>query len=99
MTNWGTDDLTQFLEAVYRNQQVNRNRLAQPYSVVQRINDCFMVSGKTLVNPNPIMTGPLFLRSQYAYKTAAGMALAGQIVEAFPMMRSCLEYAGYALAI
>jgi hypothetical protein len=99
MTNWGTDDLTQFLEAVYHNQQVNRTRLAEPYSVVQRINDCFMVAGKTLVNPNPIMTGPLFLRSQYAYKTAAGMALAGQIVEAFPMMRSCLEYAGYALAM
>jgi hypothetical protein len=43
------------------------------------------------------MTGTLFHRSQYAYKTAVGMALAGQVVEAFVMMRSCLEYAGYAL--
>jgi hypothetical protein len=43
--------------------------------------------------------GPLFLRSQYAYKTAAGMTLAGQVAESFVMMRSCLEYAGYAIAI
>jgi len=41
----------------------------------------------------------MLLRCQYAYKAAAGMALSGQVVEAFVMMRSCLEYAGYALAI
>jgi hypothetical protein len=41
----------------------------------------------------------MLLRSQYAYKAAAGMALAGQVVEAFVMKRSCLEYAGYALTI
>ena len=41
----------------------------------------------------------MFLRSQYAYKTAAGMTLAGQFAELFVMMRSCLEYAGYALLI
>jgi hypothetical protein len=41
----------------------------------------------------------LFLRCQYAYKTAAGLSLAGQVSETFVMMRSCLEYAGYALAI
>jgi hypothetical protein len=58
-----------------------------------------VLGGKNLVNPKPVMTGPLFLRSQYAYKTAAGMALAGQIVEAFVMLRSCLEYSGYAIAI
>jgi hypothetical protein len=45
------------------------------------------------------MAAILFLRCQYAYKAAAGMALSGQAVEAFVMMRSCLEYAGYALAI
>ena len=45
------------------------------------------------------MTGVVLLRSQYAYKAAAGMALAGQVAEAFVIMRSCLEYAGYALRI
>jgi hypothetical protein len=41
------------------------------------------------------MAGVLFLRCQYTYKAAAGMALSGQVVETFVMMRSCLEYAGY----
>ena len=41
----------------------------------------------------------MFHRSQYAYKTAVGMTLAGQVVELFVIGRSCLEYAGYALAI
>jgi len=41
----------------------------------------------------------MFLRSHYAYKAAVGMTLAGQFPESFVMMRSCLEYAGYALLI
>jgi hypothetical protein len=99
MSNWGADDLTQFLERVYQNQQGNRERLPESYRLMQRVNDCFVAAGENLVNPKPVLTGVLFLRSQYAYKAAAGMALAGQIVEAFAMMRLCLEYAGYALAI
>jgi hypothetical protein len=56
----------------------------------------FSIAEKNLVNPKPL-TRTLFLRSQYACKTTIGMALAEQVVEAFVMMRSCLEYAGYAL--
>jgi hypothetical protein len=63
------------------------------------VNECLSVVGKNLVKPEPVMTGVLLLRCQYAYKAAAGMALAGQVVETFVMQRSCLEYAGYALAI
>jgi hypothetical protein len=99
MTNWGADDLTRFLETVHQNQQGNRGRLAEPYSLIQRVNDCFVIAGKNLVDPKPLLAGLLFLRSQYAYKAAAGMVLAGQVVEAFAMMRLCLEYAGYALTI
>ena len=99
MTNWGTDDLTRFLETVHHNQQGNRERLAEPYRLIQRVNECFVIIGKNLVDPKPLLAGLLFLRSQYAYKAAAGMALAGQVVEAFAMMRLCLEYAGYAITI
>ena len=45
------------------------------------------------------MTGNLLLRCQYAFKTAAGLALAGQVPEAFVMQRSVLEHAGYCLTI
>jgi hypothetical protein len=63
------------------------------------VDSCLSTAGKNLVNPKPVLAGFMLLRCQYAYKTAAGMALSGQVVEPFVMMRSCLEYAGYALAI
>ena len=93
------DDLTLFLQAVHRNQQGNRETFAEPYRLMQRVNECFVTAQQALVDPKPILSGVLCLRSQYAYKAAAGMALAGQVVEAFAMMRLCLEHAGYALAI
>jgi hypothetical protein len=99
MTDWGADDLTQFLERVHLNQQGNREKFSAQYDLIRRVNDCLSDAGKNLVNPKPALIGVLFLRSQYAYKTAAGMALSGQAVETFVMMRSCLEYAGYALAM
>ena len=95
----GADDLTQFLKAVHHHQQRNRERFAEPYRLMQRVNDCFVTAQQALVDPKPVLSGVLCLRSQYAYKAAAGMALAGQEGEAFAMMRLCLEHAGYALAI
>jgi|GEM_PF-2318902 len=97
MSVWGADDLTRFLQMVNSNQMASVTKYSEPYGLMRRVNDCFSTGGEHLINPNPVATGMLFLRSQYAYKTTAGMALAGQVVEAFVMMRSCLEYAGYAL--
>lgn len=93
------DDLIAFLEMAHSNQKANVATFAKPYSLISRINDCFSVAGKHLINPQSMMAGILFLRCQYAYKTAAGLTLSGQIVETFVMMRSCLEYAGYALLV
>ncbi|HUN56985.1 MAG TPA: hypothetical protein VMU41_02635 [Candidatus Binataceae bacterium] len=99
MADWGGDNLTQFLNRVYANQKGNRANFAGPYSIIQTIDDCFVRAGKNLVNPKPFMAAILLLRAQYAFKAAAGMALAGQVVETFTMMRSVLEYAGYAFII
>jgi hypothetical protein len=94
MANWGTDYLTQFLERVYDNQRGNHQKFAGPYVII------VMLPSAGIILETPMApTGVLFLRSQYAYKTAAGMTLAGQATETFVMLRSCLEYAGYALAM
>lgn len=100
MADWGNDNLSEFLEVAHGNQPLNRIRFPDEYSLLARVNACFVAAvGPALVDPKPMMVGVLFLRSQYAYKTAAGHALGGQPVEAFVMMRSCLEYAGYAAAM
>ena len=96
-----TDDksLDRFLEVVRNNQHGNRVRFSDEYRLIQRVDYSFVTAGKHLSHQKPMHVGPMFLRSQYAYKTAAGMTLAGQVAESFVMMRSCLEYAGYGLAI
>ncbi len=99
MSAWGDDDLSQFFDMVHENQKGNRVNFASAYEVILKINDCLSLAGKNLANIIPVMVGILFLRCLYAYKTAAGMALAGQVVETFAIMRSALEYAGYALVI
>lgn len=91
--------LENFFDALRANQRANRINFAQWYAIIEKIDDCFVRAGKNLVNPKPVMTGGLLLRSQYAFKTAAGMALAGQVVEVFAILRSVLEHAGYCLTI
>jgi len=99
MTNWGEDDLSRFLDMARSNQQANRINFAPAYETIQRMDAALATAGKNLINTKPIMACVLLLRCQYAFKTAAGMALAGQVVETFVMLRSVLEYAGYALVI
>jgi hypothetical protein len=100
MTTLTADNsLDRFLEVLPKNQIANRARFPDQYRIIQWVDYCFVTAGKHLSYQKPVLVGPLFLRSQYAYKTAAGMTLAGQVAESFVMTRSCLEYAGYALAI
>ena len=99
MPQWGDDDLTRFLDVVSSNQRVNFSRFPDSYRLMARVNDCLSLVGKNFINPPQLMPVVFCLRSQYAYKTAAGLALAGQVVETFVVLRSCLEYAGYAAAI
>jgi hypothetical protein len=93
------DNLSPFLERVAANQKANIAKFSAPYQLLRRVDNCLSTAGNTLINPKPVLAGLMLLRCQYAYKAAAGMALSGQVVEAFVMMRSCLEHAGYALAI
>lgn len=99
MTSAADKPLDRFLDVVHTNQLGNRARFPDQYRIIQRVDYCFVTAGQHLSYQKPVLVGPLFLRSQYAFKTAAGMTVAGQIAESFVTMRPCLEYADYALAI
>lgn len=88
-----------FFELVRSNQLANQSNYSDLYSKIKTIDDCFIKGGENLINPESETIAMFFLRCQYAFKTAAGMALAGQVVEVFVILRSVLEYAGYALII
>jgi hypothetical protein len=91
--------LQEFFDTLRSAQRANRAKFPVWYDIIERTDRCFVRAGENLINPEPAMTGILLLRCQYAFKTAAGMALAGQVVETFVMQRSVLEYAGYCLVI
>jgi hypothetical protein len=92
--------LEQFFDIVRSNQRANRVRFPEWYEIIERIDGCLVRAGKDLITrPTHIMTGSLLFRCQYAFKTAAALALAGQVVEAFVIQRSVLEHAGYCLLI
>jgi hypothetical protein len=91
--------LQSFFDAVRTNQRANSETFPDWTSIIERIDSCLVRAGEGLRDPRPLMSRVLLNRCQYAFKTTAGMALAGQVVEAFVMQRSVLEYAGYALLI
>jgi hypothetical protein len=99
MLMWGADNLTGYLRMASLNQQANAERFSNDYHLLWRVNECLALAGANLVAQTPVMPSVLFQRTQYAYKAAAGMALSGQVVETFAVMRLCLESAGYALVI
>jgi hypothetical protein len=96
---WGADDLSKFLDTAHSNRQANCANFPEWYARIVQLDGCFARAGKNLTNPSPVMAGNFFLRCYYAYRTAAGLALAGQTAETFVMLRSVLEWAGYALII
>ena len=83
----------------------HRNRFAtfvkkkEWFERLARLDACFMRVVKDWVNPDDILAPFFFLRSHSVYRAACGHSLAGQVTEAFPQIRVCLEYAAYGLHI
>lgn len=56
-----------------------------------------MVIAKDWINPIKIIEVLLFHRSHAAFRSACEHAVAGQTADVYPLIRACIEYAGYAL--
>jgi hypothetical protein len=96
-SGWGADHLSAFIETAHRNRFATFANKRVWFQRLQGIDDCFMRVAADWLNPMDITTPHLFLRSHAAFRAACAHAMAGQIAETFPMLRSCLEYAGYGL--
>jgi hypothetical protein len=97
MLSWNDEELQKYFKAYCNNQTANIEKFKSQFSVISRINACLFLLGKHLHNTHPVMVGQLFLRAKYAFMTGANLAMAGQVVEAFPILRLALECCGYAL--
>jgi len=96
---WGGDSLSEFLEHAHNNRYASFVHKREWYGRLSEIDGCFATISRDWMNPQNEISAFLFIRAHGAYRAACGMALAGQVVETFVLLRSTLEAAGYALHI
>jgi len=91
---WGEDPITNFLDECRLNQFATFHNM-QTDSLIE-VDRIFRQLCQNAINPRPWFPMNLLLRSHSAFLSAAGLAMSGQVYDAFPLIRSCLESALYA---
>jgi hypothetical protein len=95
---WGSDELSKFWDAARANQFGTFVKKRLIYERLVAIDRAFFEVRQQWANPNPL-AAMLFVRCHSAFRTAAGLAAAGQAVESYVINRAVLESAAYALHI
>ncbi|MBM3567743.1 MAG: hypothetical protein FJX46_03200 [Alphaproteobacteria bacterium] len=96
---WGADELTKFFDSARINQYATFSRKRPIYAKLSAIDAIFCHVGKEMVDPKDPLSAMLMYRSHSAFRAACGVALSTQNADAYPLIRSSLEYAGYARLI
>jgi hypothetical protein len=94
---WGKDELTKFLDNARDNQHATYFRKREIVGKLIEIDAQLVTVSKNWLNPDSEILAQLLLRCHAAFRTAAGLAMAGQACEATAICRSMLEFAAYAL--
>jgi hypothetical protein len=96
---WGTDELSKFWDEARSNQFATFMKKRPIYNRLVAIERAFAEVSKGWTNPQSEVSAMLFLRCHSAFRTAAGLAAAGQAVESYVVNRVALEFAAYSLHI
>jgi hypothetical protein len=97
---WGSDKLSDFLQQVINHQFATFVNLRPAFDLLGEVDACFLPIAENMVNPRRNQLSVLLLyRAHAAFRAACGSSMAGQSPETFVVLRSCLEYSGYALLI
>jgi hypothetical protein len=98
-SGWCDDTLTAFIEHANRHRWATFDNKREQYQHLAEIDRCFWAVTEGWEDPPNRVTPMLYYRTLGAYRGACEHAMAGQVAEAFPLLRACLEYSGYALHI
>jgi hypothetical protein len=94
---WQDASLFSFVEDSWSNALATFNAMPEQVERLKMIDNMFTrFSRDGLTNPSNYFAALLFIRAHTAFRVAAGLALATPI-ESYSVIRSSLEYAGYAL--
>lgn len=92
---WGTDKLTQYLDAFRGNQLATFANKRSEVIDLTTIDTMFRKLTEGALNPHPLLPMGFLQRAHSAYLSACGAVMAGQIHEAQALLRVSLEQAGY----
>lgn len=98
-STWGSNLLTAHIDGAINNIATTTVTNKDEYPAIVQIDDSFQKVVSALKNPPALYEGFLLMRSHAAFRAAGILSMAGQNTEAFPVIRSCLENAMYALHI
>lgn len=96
---WAEDSLSDFIHDSFKNTLATFVHKKQAFNLLREVDRVFKVIGRNLDNSENPLTPALLYRSHYAYLASCRLSMSGQVSESFPQLRSCLEYALYALHI
>jgi hypothetical protein len=87
------------MTAAFQNSLATYVQKAPEFTRLSEIDAAFQKICENLTNPPDLVAANLLLRAHSAYRAAVRLATSGQVTEAYPVLRSCIEYALYALHI
>ena len=96
---WRRDALSSFIDDAFRNCVATHVVKSPAFTVLSQIDGIFQQLAENLLNPDDVLAAILLLRSHAAFRGSCRMTVSGQIGEAFPLFRTTLEFALYALHI
>jgi hypothetical protein len=97
---WGYDKLSAFLQRVKDRQIATFANVSSAFNILREVDDCFVYISDSIAKSQTSRLSLIFLaRCHFAYRAACGTSMTGQSPETFVLLRSCLEYSGYALLI
>lgn len=96
---WGTDPLSGYLEQAHRNRFATYFNLPPAYNKLVQVDDAFLDLFKEWKDEEHLLSSLLLIRGHSAFRAACDLGMATCATDAFPAIRACLEYAGYAFAI
>ena len=93
---WGDDKLSTFMDAGLNNIYASFTKLREELRLLSDVNDAFYRVAEHLTHPPDWFVALFLLRAHSSYLGGAQLALAGQLPEAYTLLRGCLENALYA---
>ena len=96
---WGSDGLSDFMEAARRNTFATFVNLRSQYALLLDVDRAFTELIKNLKNARPWYACLFLLRAHAAFRGGVRFAVSGQVVEAYMVLRGCIEAGLYGLFV